>query len=325
MDAELPLAAIEAQTPLMRQYQAAKRQHPEALLLFRLGDFYELFYQDAVTAAAALQITLTARNKEKGEPIPMCGVPYHAAEGYIAKLIAQGHKVALCDQMEDARLAKTLVRREVTRVLTPGTAAYQLEAGDNRYLAAVARAPAGAGREAATGLALLDVSTGEFRATEFTGPDGDARLSEELARWRPREVLFAAEAPLFRAPRPEELAAATLTPLDGWIFERGFARGVLESHFGVLSLEGFGLEGRPWAAAAAGAIVHYVKETQRSQLAHVDRLSFFERQHGLVLDAVTVRNLELVEPLFAGADATLRAAVDATVTPMGKRLLRQWI
>src|SRR6185437_15063630 len=151
-------------------------------------------------------------------------------------------------------------------------------------------------------------------------------LSEELARWRPREVLFAAETSLFRQARPEEVAAATLTPLEPWIFEAGFARGVLESHFGVLSLEGFGLSARPWAAAAAGAIVHYVKETQRSQLAHVDRLGYYERQHGLVLDAVTARNLELVEPLFASAElATLRAALDATVTPMGKRLLRQWL
>ncbi|HWG36640.1 MAG TPA: DNA mismatch repair protein MutS [Terriglobales bacterium] len=317
----MPEGISEAQTPLMRQYQAAKRQHPEALLLFRLGDFYELFYQDAVTAAAALQITLTARNKERGEPIPMCGVPYHAAEAYIAKLIAQGHKVALCDQMEDPKLAKALVRREVTRVLTPGTAAFHLEAGDNRFLAAVAR-----GREGQAGLAILDVSTGEFRATEFSGAEGETRLSEELARWRPREVLFAAETSLFRQARPEEVAAATLTPLEPWIFEAGFARGVLESHFGVLSLEGFGLSARPWAAAAAGAIVHYVKETQRSQLAHVDRLGYYERQHGLVLDAVTVRNLELVEPLFASADlATLRAALDATVTPMGKRLLRQWL
>ncbi|HEY8056097.1 MAG TPA: DNA mismatch repair protein MutS, partial [Terriglobales bacterium] len=172
---------MDAQTPLMRQYQLAKRQHPEALLLFRLGDFYELFYDDAVTAARALQITLTARNKEKGTPIPMCGVPYHAAEGYIARLIQQGHKVALCDQMEDPRQAKTLVRREVTRVLTPGTAAFALADGDNRFLAAVARDPAGA-----IGVAFLDVSTGEFRATEFSGADAEARLGEELARWRPR-------------------------------------------------------------------------------------------------------------------------------------------
>ncbi len=329
-------SAAEAQTPVMRQYAEAKRRNPEALLLFRLGDFYELFYQDAVQAAQALQITLTARgkDKDKGEPIPMCGVPYHAAEGYIARLIALGYKVAICDQMEDPKLAKTLVRREVTRVLTPGTAAYQLAAGENRFLAAVARAPGPAG--GAVGLAVLDVSTGEFRATEVEGEGAEARLSEELARWRPRELLYAAgagadDAPLFRGPRPEELAEATLTPLEAWMLAPEFGQGILESHFGVLSLEGFGLAGRKWAQAAAGAIVHYVKETQRSALAHVNRLGYYERQQGLVLDAVTVRNLELLEPLMAapggsgGGEATLRGVLDATVTAMGKRLLRQWI
>ena len=318
------MAEDRALTPVMRQYHEAKRQHPEALLLFRLGDFYELFFDDAVTASRALQITLTARNKEKGTPIPMCGVPYHAAESYIARLIQLGFKVALCEQMEDPRQVKTLVRREVTRVLTPGTAAFSQASGENTYLAAVAR---GTGPEVeVAGLAMLDVSTGEFRATEFRGADADARLLEELARWRPREVLHAAEAPLFRQPRPEDLSAAVLTPIEDWILEPGFAQGELESHFGVLSLEGFGLAGKKWAAAAAGAIVHYVKETQRSQLAHVDRLGYYERQQGLVLDAVTARNLELVEPLFHGAeDTTVRAVLDDTVTAMGKRLLRQWL
>ncbi|HEY7838871.1 MAG TPA: DNA mismatch repair protein MutS [Terriglobales bacterium] len=317
----MPEPADTSPTPVMRQYQAAKRQCPEALLLFRLGDFYELFYDDAVTAARELQITLTARNKEKGAAIPMCGVPYHAAEGYIARLIAKGFKVALCDQMEDAKQAKTLVRREVTRVLTPGTAAFHLEAGDNTYLAAVAR-----GREV-MGLALLDVSTGEFRATEFSGPDAAARLAEEIARWQPREVLYASEAPLFQgAGAWDGGTPPALTPVEGWIFDASYAQGVLESHFGVLSLEGFGLTGKPWAAAAAGAIVHYVKETQRSQLVHIDRMGYYERQQGLVVDAVTARNLELVDPLFAGEErATLRAALDSTVTPMGKRLLRQWM
>ncbi len=323
-----PSTDPQAPTPIMRQYQAAKRQFPEALLLFRLGDFYELFYDDAVTAAGVLQITLTARNKEKGQQIPMCGVPYHAAEHYVAKLIAAGHKVAICDQMEDPRQAKGLVRREVTRILTPGTAAFQLGEGDNRFLAAVARA----GKEpgGAIGLALLDVSTGEFHATEFTGSDADARLADELARWRPRELLHAApadgDAPLWRGPRPEELSQLTLTKLEPWMFEPDFAQAELHSHFGVLSLEGFGLAGRRWAQAAAGAIVHYVKETQRSQLLHVDRLGYYERQHGLVLDAVTARNLELTEPLAPGqTQATLRAALDQAVTAMGKRLLRQWL
>ncbi len=307
----------------MRQYLAAKRQHPEALLLFRLGDFYELFYEDAKTAAAVLDITLTSRNKEKGAPIPMCGVPWHAAETYIARLVQQGYKVALCEQMEDPKLTKTLVRREVTRVLTPGTVAFALPEADNRYLAALARSPEGK----TVGWAVVDVSTGEFHATEFDGTVAASRVAEEQARWRPREILYAApEAPLFAAAPADAAAAATLTPLEPWILEPAFAQGVLESHFGVLSLEGFGLSGRPWAQAAAGAIVHYVKETQRSTLAHIDRLGFYERQQGLVIDAVSARNLELVEPQFQGDGAsTLRAVLDATCTPMGTRLLRQWM
>src|SRR5512135_973512 len=156
----------EPSTPLMRQYTAIKKQHPNALLFFRLGDFYELFFDDAVVAARELQITLTSRNKEKGIAVPMCGVPYHAAEGYIAKLIRKGFKVAICDQMEDPRLAKKLVRREVTRVVTPGTAAdSQLSSEENNFLAAVAAAGD------AVGFAALDLSTGEFRATEFKGDD----------------------------------------------------------------------------------------------------------------------------------------------------------
>src|SRR5437868_12513679 len=163
----------EPSTPLMRQYTAIKKEHPQALLFFRLGDFYELFFEDAIVAARELQITLTARNKEKGNAIPMCGVPFHAAEGYISKLIRKGFKVAICDQMEDARLAKKLVRREVTRVVTPGTAADStLSSEENNFLAAVA---ATGDR---VGFAALDLSTGEFRATEFTGDDAAQRIQE---------------------------------------------------------------------------------------------------------------------------------------------------
>src|SRR5215831_16680538 len=177
----------EFSTPLMRQYSSIKQRHPNALLLFRLGDFYELFFEDAVVAARELQITLTARNKEKGEPIPMCGVPYHAAEGYIARLIRKGFRVAICDQMEDPRVAKTLVKREVTRVVTPGTAVdtQVLEPRANNYLAAIAA------RHSAFGLAFADLSTGDFRATEFTGSDARQRLDDELARLAPSEVLIA--------------------------------------------------------------------------------------------------------------------------------------
>ena len=326
----------EPSTPLMRQYAAVKKEHPNALLFFRLGDFYELFFEDAVVAAKELQITLTSRNKEKGIAIPMCGVPYHAAENYIAKLIRKGFKVAICEQMEDPRLAKKLVKREVTRVVTPGTAAdTQLGAEENSFLACVAQ------QGDVLGLAVLDLSTGEFRATEFRGSDAAPRVREELLVLRPREVLFASSLPLFEQPRQQpvtvrgaiprlvsvENATWAETPLEDWVFSPDYAIPLVENHFGVLSLEGFGLTGRTAAATAAGAILHYVRSTQRGALSHVDRIGYYERQDCLVLDAVTVRNLELLEPLFSGGgdSVTVFRSLDCTVTPMGKRLLRAWL
>src|SRR5690348_16208388 len=320
----------EPSTPLMRQYAAIKKEHPQTLLFFRLGDFYELFFEDAVLASRELQITLTSRNKEKGIAVPMCGVPYHAAENYIAKLIRRGFKVAICDQVEDPRLAKKLVRREVTRVVTPGTAAdSSLNAEDNNFLAAVVTTGDRAG------FADLDLSTGEFRATEFAGERAPQRVEEELQQLRPKELLYGSSAPLFEqtgtAAQSRPVAQGStiwaMTPLDDWIFAPDHAIPLLENHFGVLSMEGFGLSGKPAAAAAAGAILYYVRSTQRGTLSHVDRIGFYERQTCLVLDAVTVRNLELIDPLFSGADAgiTLFRSIDATVTPMGKRLLRSWL
>jgi len=315
----------EASTPLMRQYAAIKKQHPNALLFFRLGDFYELFFDDAVTAARELQITLTSRNKEKDIAVPMCGVPYHAAEGYLAKLLRKGFRVAICEQMENPKLAKTIVRREVTRVLTPGTSAdATLASEENNFLAAIAQVGQGCG------LAALDLSTGEFRATEFASHDRP-RLHEELGHMRPREVLYPAALPLFAASESELSASAdrrfTETPVEDWAFSPEYAIPLLENQFGVLSLEGFGLATRPAAATAAGAILHYVRSTQRGTLEHVDRIGFYDRQDCLVLDAVTVRNLELVEPLFSGTgpEVTLFRTLDVTLTPMGKRLLRSWL
>ncbi len=312
----------EPSTPLMRQYATIKKEHPNALLFFRLGDFYELFFDDAVLAAKELQITLTSRNKEKGVAIPMCGVPYHSADGYISKLIRRGFKVAICEQVEDPRLAKKLVRREVTRVVTPGTAAdASLSSEDNNFLAAVASVGD------RVGFAALDLSTGEFRATEFAGESAARRTQEELEQLRPKELLYGSSAPLI--DRREEAARGPFaeTPLDDWIFAPDHAMPLLENHFGVLSLEGFGLAGKPAAASAAGAILYYIRSTQRGTLDHIDRIGFYERQNCLVLDATTVRNLELIEPLFAGTDAgvTLFRSLDATVTPMGKRLLRAWM
>src|SRR5579871_2652428 len=187
-----PAQMTEPSTPLMRQYAAVKKEHPTALLFFRLGDFYELFFDDAIVASKELQITLTSRNKEKGIAIPMCGVPHHAAEGYISKLIRKGFKVAICEQVEDPRLAKKLVRREVTRVVTPGTAAdSSLSSEENNFLAALAQVGD------RVGFAALDLSTGEFRATEFSGEGALRRVQEELEQLKPKELLYGSAAPLF--------------------------------------------------------------------------------------------------------------------------------
>ncbi len=355
----------EPTTPLMQQYHAVKKQHPTALLLFRLGDFYELFYEDAVLASRLLQITLTARNKEKGEPVPMCGVPYHAAENYITKLIRAGHKVAICEQMEEPGPGKKLVRREVIRVLTPGTAmgTSLVDPKENNFLAAVARSAAanaaavGSARSASRqtetriGLAYVDLSTGEFRATEFGGDKAEARLRDELEILRPTEILLARPTTLFpddRRSNPtlwDSQGKTVETRLDDWVFESNYATRQLETHFRVVALEGFGLVGHPQATAAAGAIVHYLRETSAigahkpedsarvpslrpagTGLEHLDRIGYYEQQNAMILDQITARNLELVEPAPGDdASATLVGAIDETATGMGARLLRAWI
>jgi DNA mismatch repair protein MutS len=305
----------DSSTPLMRQYHALKQQAPNALLMFRLGDFYEMFFEDAILAARELEITLTSRNKEKGTAIPMCGVPYHAANGYIARLIQKGHRVAICDQMEDPAVAKKLVRREITRVVTPGTAtdSLALRSHENNYLAAVSRQ----GNRA--GVAHVDVSTGEFRVTEMDPADVAAAIEQLGAR----EVLFPADLPLLAGD--EQGPRYLRTELEDWIFSFDYADRTLRDHFHLLSLDGCGLANRQAAVCAAGAILHYLCETQRAALEHLDRPTHYDRADSMVLDAVTIRNLELVDPLFAGErqDATLLHVLDRTETGMGGRLLRQ--
>jgi len=293
----------------MRQYRAAKEQVPGALLLFRLGDFYELFYEDAITAARELEITLTSRNKERGDPVPMCGVPYHSAESYISRLIQRGYRVAICEQMEEAGPGKKLVRREVTRVITPGTAteAGLLRAHENNYLAAVFC------KANRCGVAYTDLSTGEFRATEID----DVELLPVLEALNVREVLY---------PEPHAVGAGCLeTPLDAWVFGSDYAGRQILEVFRLLSLEGCGFADKLLATAAAGAVLHYLRETQKSALGHLNRPAFYERKDHMVLDAATIRNLELVDPLFAGEsrEATLINVLDQTSTSMGGRLLRR--
>jgi DNA mismatch repair protein MutS len=296
----------------MRQYHAIKEQVPGALLMFRLGDFYELFFEDAVTAARELEITLTARNKEKGAPVPMCGVPYHSAEGYIARLIGKGYRVAICDQMEEASAGKKLVRREVTRIVTPGTAtdAHLLRSHENNFLAGIAR------HANRCGVAWVDVSTGEFRATECDPNDLPGLLESVGAR----EVLAAEGGPAVPGPDNKKWI---VTELEDWVFSADYADRILREHFKLLTLDGCGLAGRNAAVAAAGAVLHYLRDTQRAALDHLDPPRHFDRAGAMVLDSVTVRNLELVDPLFSDGGATLSGVLDRTATGMGGRMLRQ--
>lgn len=310
----------------MRQYAAAKQKHPDALLFFRLGDFYELFYEDAKTAARELEITLTSRDKERS--IPMCGVPYHAVGQYIPRLLRRGYRIAICEQMEDPKLTKTIVKREVIQVLTPGTAIDPgLDSERNNFLAALSF------DGTTVGLALLDNSTGDFRATEFHSPDlatGVAECLDELLRLSPAEILLAENAglPTTLEEKCEEVfRSRAVTHLEDWVLTSDYAIPLLENHLGTRELAGFGLDGHSAAAVAAGGILHYLRTTQPGQLEHIDRVRYYEHSDCLQLDAVTVRNLELVEPLMPDArhNTTLFHTLDQCRTPMGKRKLRATI
>jgi DNA mismatch repair protein MutS len=304
----------------MRQWTAAKRENPDALLFFRMGDFYELFYDDAVVASRELQLTLTARDRER--LVPMCGVPYHAVEAYLSRLLRQGYRIAICDQMEDPKLTKKIVRREVTRVLTPGTALdASLDQTQNNFLAAMYES--GRDKARVCAIALLDVSTGEFRTSEFLGMAARQQAVDELLLTRPSELLISAGSEI---PSALDRIPAR-TRVEDWVWTHDFAVPLVERQLNVQSLEGYGLVGHPAAAIAAGVVLHYVRTTQKNEALHIDSLKFQEHSTALELDQVTVRNLELVEPLFQGQDdrATLFHTLDTCQTPMGKRLLRATI
>ncbi len=263
-------------SPAMRQYRTAKEEHPGTLLFFRMGDFYELFFEDAVVASRELQLTLTARDKARS--VPMCGVPYHAAESYLQRLLRKGFRVAICEQMEDPKLAKGVVRREVTRVLTPGTALDPaLAAEQSNYLTSLAKVGT------VWGLALLDLSTGEFRSTEFGGANGWALAVDELGRVRPAELLYGQGLLGGVNLAGEEESSAgldgirTKTAVEDWVFTVEYAVPLVRNHFKVHSLDGMGFGGHEAAAVAAGALLHYMRATKQGGLEHVDGLRFYER------------------------------------------------
>ena len=299
---------------MMRQYHSIKEEVPDTLLLFRLGDFYEMFYDDAVTAARELEITLTSRQNG----VPMCGVPYHAADGYIARLLRKGYKVAICDQTAPPRKGVKLVPRKVTRVITPGTVTDMtiLRPGENNFLLSVLE------REGRLGTAFLDLSTGEFRASEAGQADGWSRLLLDVEHFRPKEVLY---------PRSETVDAPDFencvpTPLDEWIFDADNATRLLKDQFGTASLDGFGCAGQDLAVGAAGALVHYARDTQKSRLEHVSGLRCDAAVNYMILDASSVRNLELLESAAdLGRRDTMLWVVDRTATGMGARLIRNWL
>ncbi len=319
-------------TPAMRQYFDAKRQYRDAIVFFRMGDFYEMFYEDALTAARALELTLTSRSKDaSGGAIPMCGVPFHAADGYIARLVRKGFRVAVCEQVEDPKKAKGLVRREVVRVVSPGTLtdAGYLEAREPAFLMAIAPAAEAPGLGVAQlpglGVALLDVSTGEFTTAEYHGADGRQALADELAILQPREIVvpegFADAAALVAEVR----ITARLTYAAGWTFDQESARRTLLEQLRAQSLLGFGLEDRPAAVRAAGALVHYLRDTQKADLAHVREVAFRAGADCLLVDATTLRNLEVLDAADGGRTGSLLHGIDRTMTSMGGRLLRAWL
>ncbi len=310
-----------AETPAMAQYAEAKRRYPDALVFFRMGDFYEMFYDDAKLASEALGLTLTARDKER--KIPMAGVPVKAANGYLQRLLTQGHKVAVCEQMSDPKLSKGLVEREVVRVLTPGTITEDevLEPRQSNFLLAV-RPAAKKERRNKIGLAWVDLSTGRFLVAE--PPKG--ALFDEIARIAPSEILLpesAAESEL-----GDEIVANTrcaVTPVPDWTLDKESATRVLKEHFEVKSLRGFGLDRMPAALSAAGAALEYLRDTQLTSLGHVTKIEQHDAGGVLLLERTTRRRLDLVQRPDGSTDATLVHVLDRTKTAMGGRMLREWI
>lgn len=307
-------ADLSNHTPMMQQYLQLKAQHPDILLFYRMGDFYELFYDDAKRAAVLLDISLTKRGASAGEPIPMAGVPYHAVEGYLAKLVALGESVAICEQIGDPAIAKGPVERKVVRIVTPGTVSDEalLPERQDNLVAAIYE------QKGVFALATLDMTSGRFLMTELSSKEA---VSAELQRLMPAEILY-----------PEDFAhAQILNNYKGlrrrpvWEFELVTAKTLLNRQFGTQSLEGFGVEQAEVGLCAAGCVLHYAQETQRTALPHVQSIQLQQNSETVLLDAATRRNLELTQNLAGGTEATLAAVLDKCVTPMGSRLLKRWI
>ena len=341
----------------MRQYLDAKRLHRDAIVFFRMGDFYEMFYEDALVAARALDLTLTSRSKDAGgSGIPMCGVPFHAMDGYLARLVRKGFRVAICEQVEDPKKAKGLVRREVVRVVSPGTLtdANYLDAREPAFLMAIVSRQSAVGSRQDTqqdlqdsrtklptaarplptadcrlptvfGVALLDLSTGEFTTAEYAGPDGLQALADEIAVLRPREIVLPVDSDV--AAKLPEIARLQIpvTTADAWSFEPEAARRALLDQLKTHGLDGFGLEGRLAAIQAAGGLVAYLRDTQKADLAHVRAITYKAVADCLVIDPITLKHLEIVNGSEGGPQGSLLNEIDRTATSMGGRMLRAWL
>ncbi|HUU06467.1 MAG TPA: DNA mismatch repair protein MutS, partial [Patescibacteria group bacterium] len=313
-----------ASTPMLRQYREIKKSYPDAILFFRLGDFYEMFFDDARTAAPILEVVLTSRNKNKQDAVPLCGVPHHAWENYAAKLLRKGFKVAICEQVEDPALAKGIVRREVTHILTPATAleVESLDAGLNNFIVSIRRD----GQSLA--LASMDLAVADFEVKTFAAGNDEA-LFNEFYRKFPKEIVIAREFEnefrLFSKRFPE-FAGILVTVFDDAEFAFSNCSEVLKSQFSLESIEGLGFAAYPAAVAAAGVMIKYLRSIRPGALAHIAAPRFSAREDYMVLDAVSFRNLEITANLRSGTAAgSLFEAVDMTITPMGRRLLKKWL
>jgi len=323
---------VRKTTPMMEQYRSIKKNHPDAILFFRMGDFYEMFDQDAIIASKIMNIALTTRDRQSEDPVPMCGVPYHALETYLVRLIKQGLSVAICDQVEDPRLAKGIVKREVTRIITPGTLLDQglLDVHENNYLAAVSlQTQAADDSITRAGLCFLELSTADFMVMEFEGEKVLEQIADELVRHKPKEILVSdafSEHKGWKGMVSEVPLSFKQRVSPDWVFTADYSRDILCEHFTVATLEGFGLADREHAIRSAGAIISFIRETQKRPLTHISTLRYIDTSHFMVLDRVCQRNLELTQRLTENTrEGTLLALLDQTRTPMGTRELTNWV
>ena len=313
-------SSMSIQTPMLRQYLEMKKEYPDSILFFRLGDFYEMFYEDAKVASKILGIALTSRNKSDKNPVPLCGVPHHSAEPYITKLLKSGHKVAVCEQIEDPKSAKGVVKRKVVRVLTPGAVldSENLDSKSNNYLASV---HAGNG---SYGLAYTDISTGIFRTAVFVTLD---ELMDEIYRIEPKEILLedvSGESSALAGSLGKS-SSPLVTLLDSWVWDGDRTKELLLEHLSSKTLDAFGLEDKPEAVTASGALLQYLRDTQMEDMPPLDEPVFYEKSGSLLIDDTSRKNLELLSSSSGEVRGSLLWVLDETMTAMGGRLMRQWI